>query len=96
LTPTTRCCPSHNGWAELSRHLIGRFPAMRAAEVMDVIVRSRASVEAFGLPEDEHLQTVEIMSRYQLMQLCGQLPDNARLKPEDHAGRTKRDVVTTD
>jgi hypothetical protein len=94
--PTPRCCPSHDGWAELSQHLIDLFPTMRAAEVMDVILRSRDSVVAFGLPENEHLQTVEIMSRYQLMQLCGQVPDNARLKPEDHSGRTKRTVVTTD
>jgi hypothetical protein len=96
LVPTPRCCPSHDGWAELAQHLIDLFPTMRAAEVMDVIMRSRASVEAFGLPENEHLQTVEIMSRYQLMQLCGQVPDNARLKPEDHSGRIKQVVVTTD
>jgi hypothetical protein len=96
LIPTPRCCPSHDGWAELSQHLIDLFPAMRAPEVLDVILRSRASVEAFGLPENEHLQTVEIMSRYQLMQLSGQVPDNARLKPEDHTGRMKRLPVEAD
>jgi hypothetical protein len=96
LIPTPRCCPSHDGWAELSQHLIDLFPAMRAPEVLDVVLRSRASVEAFGLPENEHLQTVEIMSRYQLMQLSGQVPDNARLKPEDHAGRMKPLPVEAD
>jgi hypothetical protein len=88
--PTPRCCDSHDGWAELAHHLIVLFPAMRAAEVMNVILRSRRSVEDFGLPESEHLQTVEIMARYQLMQLSGQVADNARLKPESHTGRQSR------
>jgi hypothetical protein len=92
LIPTPRCCDSHDGWPELSQHLIDSFRSIRSEEVMDVILRSRASVEAFGLPENEHLQTVEIMARYQLMQLSGQLPDNARLKPEDHAGRGSKRV----
>jgi hypothetical protein len=94
--PIPRCCPSHDGWAELSHHLIELFPAIRAAEVMDVVVRSRASVENFGLPENEQLQTVEIMARYQLMQLSGQLPDNARLKPESHLGRSAKPVSADD
>jgi hypothetical protein len=93
LIPTPRCCESHDGWAELAQHLMTLFPAMRAAEVMDVILRSRRSVEDFGLPEGEHLQTVEIMARYQLMQLTGQISDNARLKPESHAGRQSKPAL---
>jgi hypothetical protein len=88
--PTPRCCDCHDGWAELAQHLIDLFPAMRAQEVMDVVLRSRRSVEDFGLPISEHLQTVEIMARYQLMQLTGQVPDNARLKPEEHARRSTK------
>jgi hypothetical protein len=76
--------------AELTRHPIDRFPALRPAETLDVIMRSRQAVEQFGLAVDQHVDTVEIMARYQFMQLSGRISDNARLKPERHAARGTR------
>jgi hypothetical protein len=84
LSPALKCCDTHDGWGDLAEHLITLFPDVRAGEVVDVLQRARDAAEEFGLPEDERLQTVEIMVRYQLMQLSGQMPTAARLDPENH------------
>ncbi len=83
-SPTLKCCETHDGWGDLAEHLIVLFPELRAGEVVDVIRRARDAAAEFGLPEIERLQTVEIMVRYQLMQLAGQMPSVARLDPENH------------
>jgi hypothetical protein len=84
LSRTLKCCDTHDGWGDLAEHLIVLFPELRSGEVVDVIRRARDAAEEFGLPEIERLQTVEIMVRYQLLQLAGQMPTAARLDPENH------------
>jgi hypothetical protein len=86
LSPVLKCCETHDGWGELAEHLVALFPDVRVGEVVDVIRRARDAVTDFGLPEGEHLQTVEIMVRYQLLQISGQLVTGARLDPENHRG----------
>jgi hypothetical protein len=84
LSPVLRCCESHDGWGELAEHLVALFPELRVGEVVDVMRRSRDAAVEFELPESEQLQTVEIMVRYQLLQISGRLVTGARLDPENH------------
>jgi hypothetical protein len=84
LSPILKCCDTHDGWGELAEHLVALFPELRVGEVVDVIRRARHAVNEFGLPENEQLQTVEIMVRYQLLQISGQMVTGARLDPETH------------
>jgi hypothetical protein len=84
LSPIMKCCETHDGWGELAEHLVALFPELRVGEVIDVMRRARDAVTEFGLPDSEHLQTVEIMVRYQLLQISGQLVTGARLDPENH------------
>jgi hypothetical protein len=84
LSPILKCCETHDDWGDLTEHLIELFPQLRAGDVVDVLRRARDAVTEFGLPETEHLQTVDIMARYQLMQLSGQMLSSARLDPETH------------
>jgi hypothetical protein len=65
-------------WATLAQALIERFPQIAAGEVVENLTRNRRAVEAFGVAEAEQRATVELMTRYQLMQLSGEVPDNAR------------------
>jgi hypothetical protein len=84
LSPILKCCGSHDGWGELAEHLVDLFPELRVGEVVDVLRRARQAVAEFGLPENEQLQTVEIMVRYQLLQISGRMVTGARLDPETH------------
>jgi hypothetical protein len=84
LSYTLKYDDTSDGWGELAEHFIRLFPELRMGEVVDVIRRARDAAEEFGLPEVERPQTVEIMVRYQLMQLSGQMPTAARLDPENH------------
>jgi hypothetical protein len=84
LSPIMKCCETHDGWGELAEHLVSLFPDLRVGEVVDVMRRSRDAAVEFELPENEQLQTVEIMVRYQLLQISGRLVTGARLDPENH------------
>lgn len=84
LSPFMKCCETHDGWGELAEHLVALFPELRAAEVVDVLRRARDAAIDFELPENEQLQTVEIMVRYHLLQISGRLVTGARLDPENH------------
>jgi hypothetical protein len=88
VIPAPRCCPTHSSWTDLVQHLIAAFPKIDAAEVVDIIARARRAEEEFGLPEDEHLETAEVIARHQLLQLTSQGMPTPRLDPERH-GRTQ-------
>jgi hypothetical protein len=79
-----RCCESHTNWTVLAEHLIRSFPQIEAGEVLDILIRTQRSEEAFGLPEAERLDTAETVARHQLMQLTGQTAPVAHLDPEQH------------
>jgi hypothetical protein len=76
-------------WVSLVHSLVERFPQIAAGEVLQNLTRNRQAAEAFGLAEAEHLPTVAVMTHYQMMQLSGEVPDNARYKPEGHVGRNQ-------
>ncbi len=76
-------------WATLAQTLIERFPQLAAGEVIENLTRNRRAVEAFDVAETEQRETVELMTRYQLMQLSGEVPDNARYKPEQRLSHTR-------
>jgi hypothetical protein len=84
LLPMRRCCATHRDWTELIDHLTERFPQVQPGEVVEIVARSRQAAKDFDLPDHDHLDTAEMMARYQLLQISGTLPDNARLKPERH------------
>jgi hypothetical protein len=77
------------GWVDLAHRMVERFPRITAGEVLENLARNRQAAKTFGLTEAEHLPTVEIMTRYQMMQLSGEVPDNARYKPEEHVARNR-------
>jgi hypothetical protein len=76
-------------WATLAQALVDRFPGVAAGEVVENLTRNRRAVEDFSVAESEQRETVELMTRYQLMQLTGEVPDNARYKPEQHIPRIR-------
>jgi hypothetical protein len=84
LIPTPRCCPSHTSWTDLVQHLIASFPQVDVAEVVDIISRARRAEEEFGLPDEERLETAELIARHQLVQLTNQGAPSPRLDPESH------------
>jgi hypothetical protein len=87
VIPAPRCCPTHASWTDLVQHLIAAFPQIDPAEVVDIVARARRAEAEFGLPEDEHLETAEVIARHQLLQLTSQGMPSPRLDPERH-GRT--------
>ena len=82
-----RCCPVHEDWATLARHLVDEFPEVRATAVIRELARSRNAVEGLGLSGEDALQTGELIVRHQLMLLTGRSADIARLDPERHEPR---------
>lgn len=86
--PAPRCCKSHASWSDLVQHLITGFPQVDPAEVVDIVARARRAEEAFGLPDDQRLETAEVIARHQLLQLTGQGTPSPRLDPESHGRRS--------
>jgi hypothetical protein len=85
VSSDSKCCPTHTSWTDLALHLIAAFPQIDAAEVVDIVARARRAEEEFRLPEDEHLQTAEVIARHQLLQLTNQGMPSPRLDPETHS-----------
>jgi hypothetical protein len=86
--PAPRCCESHGSWSDLVQHLIAGFPQIDPAEVVDIVARTRRAEEEFGLPEDQRLETAEVIARHQLTQLTAQGTPSPRLDPESHGPRS--------
>lgn len=85
--PVQRCCESHGDWTELTEHLIAAYADVPAERITELVVGTRRAEEVFGLPEAERLATAELIVRYQLMQLTGEIAATVRLDPETHARR---------
>lgn len=87
IEPVPRCCDVHDDWSVLCEHLMAGFPAVPANEVVIEVAKARQAVERFALPQDEQFSTAELMARYHLMVLDGQIMAVARLDPESHVRR---------
>jgi hypothetical protein len=77
--PAPRCCESHTSWPDLVQHLIAAFPQVEPAEVVDIVARARRAEEEFGLPDEERLETAELIARHQLIQLTAQGAPNSNV-----------------
>jgi hypothetical protein len=86
--PTPRCCESHHSWTDLVQHLISAFPQVDPGEVVDIVTRARRAEAEFGLPEDQRLETAEVIARHQLFQLTAQGTPSPRLDPGSHGRRS--------
>ena len=87
--PAQRCCTSHESWTELTEHLIACFPDVPVDKITEIVVGTRRAEDTFGLPDAERLDTAEIVARYQLLQMTGQLAATVRLDPETHDRGTR-------
>jgi hypothetical protein len=77
-----RCCRRHEDWDELAQHLIADFPTVAPETVLTQVTRAAAGCDEFGLAETDGRETAELITRYQLMLLTGELVDNARTDPQ--------------
>jgi hypothetical protein len=87
VVPTQPCCPSHEDWPQLTRHLVESFPDMPLEDIVGIVNRTRQAEKAFGLPETEHLATAEVIVRHQLMQLTDPSGSAPRPVPESRPKR---------
>lgn len=83
----TRCCERHPDWTTLGDHLCADFPAVLPGQVVRDLHEARSVTEAFGLNEPEALEVSELIVRYRLLLLTGEVADGARLDPQIHVGR---------
>ena len=79
-----RCCPRHDDWPTLARHVVADFPDLRRSEIVREIGRARDAATSMGLDDGDALLVAELIARHQLMLLGGDVPELARLDPERH------------
>lgn len=87
LEKLPRCCPRHDDWVTLGEHLATDFPAVTVGALLHDLVDARVTTERLGLEPAEALDIAELMVRHKLMLATGQLPDGARLDPQNHSRR---------
>ena len=85
--PLRRCCPQHDDWQTLARHLIADVPGVTEQDVLRELASAKAAVESFGLSDSEQMDIAELTARHQLLLLTGDVADIARLDPERHERR---------
>jgi hypothetical protein len=81
------CCSAHGDWRTLCAHLAEQFPTVETVLVSEELDRAQHACIRFGLQQEEHLPTSEILARHNLMLLTEHIPDSCRLDPERHVGR---------
>jgi hypothetical protein len=86
FVPTQRCCSSHFDWPHLTQHLIESFPEISLEKIISIVSRTRQAEAEFGLPEDQQLETAEIIVRSELMQLVGMEGASPQPDRESHPG----------
>jgi hypothetical protein len=56
--------------------------------VVQIVARARRAEEEFGLPDDQRLETAEVIARHQLIALTELETPSPRLDPEHHSRRS--------
>lgn len=64
--PLPRCCATHPDLATLTEHLVRDFRRLPADSVVDTVWRAHTATDIVGLSTEDRLQTVELITRYQL------------------------------
>jgi hypothetical protein len=87
LEKLPRCCPRHDDWVTLGEHLAADFVGVAVGDLLHDLIDARVTTERLGLDQGEALDIAELMVRHKLMLATGQLPDVARLDPQNHSRR---------
>jgi hypothetical protein len=82
----TRQPASEGHWADLCVDLIGEFPTVDRAVVVEEVARARIATGLFGLATDKQVQSSATIARNNLRLMTGEA-DLARLDPESHSRR---------
>jgi hypothetical protein len=83
----TRQQASEGNWADLCVDLIGEFPTVDRAVVIEEVARARIATGLFGLAIDKQIQSSGAIVRNNLRLMTGEEADLARLDPESHTRR---------
>lgn len=75
--PVQRCCPVHNDWAGLARHLIIDFSSVPSGTVVAELWQAQTASRFFGLDLADALHCAELMVRYRVLLATGRLPSPA-------------------
>lgn len=82
----TRPQANEGNWADLCVTLIGEFPSVDRAVVVEEVARARIATGLFGLSIDKQVKSSATIARNNLRLLTGEA-DLARLDPESHIRR---------
>jgi hypothetical protein len=74
------------------RTLAGEFPHVPPAEIAEILIDARRSVDLFGLPRQEELAMAEKIARARLSQRTDDDSPEPRIYPEQHRRRPKPDL----
>ncbi len=90
-TPVATCCPEHDDWSQLLRHLRRQF-AQRVDPTVLIreLQRAKSVVEFAGLDTPDQLFVAERITRQQLDMIITGRREEARLDPQPRAPRTAR------
>jgi hypothetical protein len=69
-TPLPRCCPSHPDLATLTEHLVHYYRQLPTPAIVDTVWRAHTATDIVGLSTTDRLETVELITRYQLEVVC--------------------------
>jgi len=75
--PLERCCPAHDDWAGLARHLIIDFSSVPSRTVVDELRQAQSASRFFGLDLADALDCAELMVRYRVLIATGAHPSPA-------------------
>lgn len=90
-----RCCRRHDDWVTLGEHLVADFPGIAVGDLLRDLVDARLTTERLGLDPAEALEIAELIVRHTSMLATGQLPDAARLDPQNHWARQAQAQMPT-
>jgi len=75
--PLARCCPVHDDWAGLARHLLVDFSSVPSRTVVDELRQAQSASRFFGLDLADALHCAELMVRYRVLIATGSHPSPA-------------------
>jgi hypothetical protein len=65
-TQLPRCCPTHPDLATLTEHLVHNYRRLPTAAIVDTVWQAHTATEIVGLSSADRLETIELITRYQL------------------------------
>jgi hypothetical protein len=65
-TPLRRCCPTHPDLATLTEHLVHNYRRLPTHAIVDTVWQAHTATDIVGLSAVDRLETIELITRYQL------------------------------